>query len=187
MFDQSLTFMCLGKQARAAPEEAPRKTEQPQQPVVQHKHASDPSSNAQYSKSQDLVNDYDDDEYSRSKSKKHYDDERLAKLIAEENASKSKFPRYPGLERWELVDKMGDGAFSNVYRARDTTGEQGEVAIKVVRKYEMNSMQVSIPRVVCICRPFSLCFDAFCAFLMILLSLSFGPHLPTRGCPLIGK
>lgn len=40
---------------------------------------------------------------------------------------------------------MGDGAFSNVYRARDTTGEQGEVAIKVVRKYEMNSMQVSIP------------------------------------------
>lgn len=38
---------------------------------------------------------------------------------------------------------MGDGAFSNVYRARDTTGQQGEVAIKVVRKYEMNSMQVS--------------------------------------------
>jgi hypothetical protein len=46
---------------------------------------------------------------------------------------------------------MGDGAFSNVYRARDTTGERGEVAIKVVRKYEMNSMQVSLPRVVCIC------------------------------------
>ncbi|KAM0547046.1 hypothetical protein ACHAPJ_010589 [Fusarium lateritium] len=140
---QLKNFIRHGKQARAAPEEAPRKTEQPQQPVVQHKHASDPSSNAQYSKSQDLVNDYDDDEYSRSKSKKRYDDERLAKLIAEENASKSKFPRYPGLERWELVDKMGDGAFSNVYRARDTTGEQGEVAIKVVRKYEMNSMQRS--------------------------------------------
>ncbi|KAJ4271305.1 MAPK-activated protein kinase Srk1 [Fusarium torreyae] len=142
---QLKNFIRHGKQARAAPEEAPRKAEQqqPQQPVVQHKHASDPSSNAQYSKSQDLVNDYDDDEYSRSKSKKRYDDERLAKLIAEENASKSKFPRYPGLERWELTDKMGDGAFSNVYRARDTTGEQGDVAIKVVRKYEMNSMQRS--------------------------------------------
>ena len=68
----------------------------------------------------------------------------LAKLIAEENASKSKFPRYPGLERWELLEKMGDGAFSNVYRARDTQGEYPEVGIKVVRKYEMNSMQVSV-------------------------------------------
>lgn len=77
-----------------------------------------------------------------SKSKR-VDEANLAKLIAEENASKSKFPKYPGLERWELLEKMGDGAFSNVYRARDLTGEYGEVGIKVVRKYEMNSMQVS--------------------------------------------
>ncbi|KAJ4397771.1 MAPK-activated protein kinase Srk1 [Gnomoniopsis smithogilvyi] len=65
----------------------------------------------------------------------------VTKLVAEENASRSKFPRYQGLERWELVEKMGDGAFSNVYRARDTEGKVGEVAIKVVRKFEMNSMQ----------------------------------------------
>ncbi|KAK2598840.1 hypothetical protein N8I77_012225 [Diaporthe amygdali] len=65
----------------------------------------------------------------------------VAKLVAEENASRSKFPRYSGLERWELLEKMGDGAFSNVYRARDLEGDAGEVAIKVVRKYEMNSMQ----------------------------------------------
>ncbi|KAJ4016440.1 MAPK-activated protein kinase Srk1 [Fusarium irregulare] len=137
---QLKNFIRHGKQARNAPEEAPRKTEQ-QAPAVQHKNASDPNT---YSSSRQAANnEYGDDEYSRSKSKKRIDDERLAKLIAEENASKSKFPRYPGLERWELVDKMGDGAFSNVYRARDTTGEQGEVAIKVVRKYEMNSMQRS--------------------------------------------
>jgi hypothetical protein len=37
---------------------------------------------------------------------------------------------------------MGDGAFSNVYRARDREGTAGQVAIKVVRKFEMNSMQV---------------------------------------------
>lgn len=74
---------------------------------------------------------------------KRVDEANLAKLIAEENASKSKFPKYPGLERWELLEKMGDGAFSNVYRARDLTGEHKEVGIKVVRKYEMNSMQVS--------------------------------------------
>ena len=73
------------------------------------------------------------------------DEANLAKLVAEENASKSKFPRYPGLERWDLREKMGDGAFSNVYRARDLQGDYGEVAIKVVRKYEMNNMQVSFP------------------------------------------
>ncbi|KAL2255586.1 hypothetical protein VTK26DRAFT_3063 [Humicola hyalothermophila] len=66
----------------------------------------------------------------------------IAKLVAEENERKSKFPVYPGLERWELLEKMGDGAFSNVYRARDKEGDAGEVAIKVVRKFEMNSIQV---------------------------------------------
>jgi len=74
---------------------------------------------------------------------KRYDEANLAQLVAEENASKGKFPRYPGLERWELIEKMGDGAFSNVYRARDLQGEHKEVGIKVVRKYEMNSMQRS--------------------------------------------
>ncbi|KND91027.1 Serine/threonine-protein kinase srk1 [Tolypocladium ophioglossoides CBS 100239] len=72
---------------------------------------------------------------------KRVDEAELKQLVAEENASKAKFPRYPGLERWDLVEKMGDGAFSNVYRARDLQGDGSEVAIKVVRKYEMNSMQ----------------------------------------------
>lgn len=66
----------------------------------------------------------------------------IERLVAEERQSKSKMPKYPGLERWTLLEKMGDGAFSNVYRARDNTGHLGEVAIKVVRKYEMNSNQV---------------------------------------------
>lgn len=77
----------------------------------------------------------------KTKQQKRVPDENIAKLVAEENESKSKFPHYPGLERWELVEKMGDGAFSNVYRARDREGDAGEVAIKVVRKFEMNSMQ----------------------------------------------
>ncbi|KAI8950575.1 CAMK/CAMK1 protein kinase [Xylaria longipes] len=78
---------------------------------------------------------------SRSRSNKKSPDPHLAKIIQEENEGRSKFPRYPGLERWELVEKMGDGAFSNVYRARDRQGDAGEVAIKVVRKFEMNNMQ----------------------------------------------
>ncbi|KKA22605.1 Calcium/calmodulin-dependent protein kinase, partial [Rasamsonia emersonii CBS 393.64] len=65
----------------------------------------------------------------------------IERLVAEEKQSKAKMPKYPGLERWTLLEKMGDGAFSNVYRARDNTGQMGEVAIKVVRKYEMNSNQ----------------------------------------------
>lgn len=69
----------------------------------------------------------------------------IERLVAEENVSRSKMPKYAGLERWVLVEKMGDGAFSNVYRAKDTTTEYGEVAIKVVRKFEMNSNQVGRP------------------------------------------
>ena len=78
------------------------------------------------------------------KKTKKVDQEELKRIVAEENESKGRLPRYPGLERWQLVEKMGDGAFSNVYRARDLDGEAGEVAIKVVRKFEMNSSQVSI-------------------------------------------
>lgn len=76
-------------------------------------------------------------------SKSRHDDAAIQKIIDEERVSRSKFPKYPGLERWELLEKMGDGAFSNVYRARDLQGGSGECAIKVVRKFEMNNMQVS--------------------------------------------
>ena len=118
-----------------------------------------------------------------SKSKR-VDEANLQKLIAEENASKGKFPRYPGLERWTLMEKMGDGAFSNVYRAHDTTGEYGEVAIKVVRKYEMNSMQVSVSPWLSL-----LCFMPFyCPRLILSYFLSFSwlstflvSFLPTQG------
>ena len=74
---------------------------------------------------------------------KKVDTEQLARIVAEENEAKGKLPRYPGLERYRLIEKMGDGAFSNVYKAVDLEGNAGEVAIKVVRKFEMNSTQVS--------------------------------------------
>ena len=68
----------------------------------------------------------------------------LERMVAEEREAKGKLPKYPGLEKWVLLEKMGDGAFSNVYRARDASGKGPEVAIKVVRKFEMSSSQVSI-------------------------------------------
>lgn len=68
----------------------------------------------------------------------------IERIVAEERESQGKLPKYPGLERWTLLEKMGDGAFSNVYRAKEANGSGPEVAIKVVRKFEMNSTQVCL-------------------------------------------
>lgn len=84
-----------------------------------------------------------DDKQKRERQQKDYDNSVLERIVAEERESKGKLPRYPGLERYTLIEKMGDGAFSNVYRAKDNEGQYPEVAIKVVRKFEMNSTQVS--------------------------------------------
>lgn len=46
-----------------------------------------------------------------------------------------------GLEEFQLIEKMGDGAFSNVYKAVERKSGQ-KVAVKVVRKYELNQSQV---------------------------------------------
>ncbi|KIJ70250.1 hypothetical protein HYDPIDRAFT_172122 [Hydnomerulius pinastri MD-312] len=60
--------------------------------------------------------------------------------VPEDHQPKSKMPTYKGLENFKLIDKMGDGAFSNVYKAIDlSTGQK--VAVKVVRKYELNASQ----------------------------------------------
>lgn len=82
-----------------------------------------------------------DKQQKKEQARKDVDPEVLERIVAEEREAKGKLPRYPGLERWSLVEKMGDGAFSNVYRARDSQGVYNEVAIKVVRKFEMNSTQ----------------------------------------------
>ncbi|KAG0046091.1 hypothetical protein BGZ83_008718 [Gryganskiella cystojenkinii] len=66
--------------------------------------------------------------------------EAASKIVAEERQQKSKMPNYPGLERYRLVEKMGDGAFSNVYKAYDTKMDR-LVAVKVVRKFELNAHQ----------------------------------------------
>ena len=78
-----------------------------------------------------------------ARSGKETDPSVIERIVAEERESQGKLPKYPGLERWTLLEKMGDGAFSNVYRAKEANGQGPEVAIKVVRKFEMNSTQVS--------------------------------------------
>ncbi|ORX95910.1 Pkinase-domain-containing protein [Basidiobolus meristosporus CBS 931.73] len=55
-------------------------------------------------------------------------------------ANDPNLPVYPNLDRYQLLTKLGDGAFSNVYKAYDQYREK-LVAIKVVRKFELNSLQ----------------------------------------------
>ncbi|KAJ9127364.1 MAPK-activated protein kinase Srk1 [Naganishia onofrii] len=61
-------------------------------------------------------------------------------IVREEREQKERMPQYKGLEGFQLVEKMGDGAFSNVYKAIDKLSGQ-KVAVKVVRKYELSSSQ----------------------------------------------
>ncbi|KAI8365234.1 kinase-like domain-containing protein [Radiomyces spectabilis] len=46
----------------------------------------------------------------------------------------------PGLERYKLIKKLGDGAFANVYMARDLQSGQ-KVAIKVAFKQELDAAE----------------------------------------------
>ncbi|RXW25775.1 hypothetical protein EST38_g101 [Candolleomyces aberdarensis] len=61
-------------------------------------------------------------------------------IVNEEREAKNKMPTYKGLENYELVEKMGDGAFSNVYKAVDLTTRK-KIAVKVVRKFELSASQ----------------------------------------------
>lgn len=145
--------LSLGKQARSTnmdeplPRKADHQAAQSSSSTDKRKSQSPPS-DSRSNPPQPVPTHIEPADKAAKRQSKRIDEANLAKLVAEENASRSKFPQYPGLERWELVEKMGDGAFSNVYRARDTTGQFGEVAIKVVRKYEMNNLQVSLKRLV---------------------------------------
>lgn len=60
--------------------------------------------------------------------------------VPEDHHPKVKMPTYKGLENFKLLEKMGDGAFSNVYKAIDLTTNE-KVAVKVVRKFELNASQ----------------------------------------------
>ncbi|KAK9475220.1 kinase-like domain-containing protein [Dipodascopsis tothii] len=84
-----------------------------------------------------LQNDSTDTEDNRHVDKKEIYDNVIAQIVAEESEQRGKLPIYPGLSQWKLIEKMGDGAFSNVYKAQNY--ETGELAaIKVVRKYEIS-------------------------------------------------
>ncbi|KAK4515458.1 uncharacterized protein ATC70_010404 [Mucor velutinosus] len=67
--------------------------------------------------------------------------EAVERIVKEESIAKSKLPEYEGLQgQYDLIKKLGEGAFSNVYEAVDKkTGQH--VAIKIVRKFELSQIQ----------------------------------------------
>jgi hypothetical protein len=42
----------------------------------------------------------------------------IERLVAEENMNRSKMPKYPGLERWILVEKMGVDGIGSTFGAK---------------------------------------------------------------------
>lgn len=63
-------------------------------------------------------------------------------LVEEERKQQARKPQYPGLDRFRLGEKMGDGAFSVVYKATDVQTGQ-DVAIKIARKQDISPSQRS--------------------------------------------
>ncbi|SPO02406.1 related to serine/threonine-protein kinase [Cephalotrichum gorgonifer] len=132
---QLKNFIRHGKQARVE-QEAEKVVDVPAPPQPSKANPIPPQSTSDTQSAADA-------HHAKNGKSKRIDEINISKLVAEENETKSRFPKYPGLERWRLLEKMGDGAFSNVYRALDLEGHHGEAAIKVVRKFEMNNMQRS--------------------------------------------
>ncbi|PIL36700.1 transporter [Ganoderma sinense ZZ0214-1] len=105
----------------------------PQQPMQSQQHRADQS--RQQAQAQQHQTSKHTPPSNTNKYKEH-----VEQIVQEEREAKSKMPTYKGLENYKLLEKMGDGAFSNVYKAIDLrTGQK--VAVKVVRKYELSASQ----------------------------------------------
>ncbi|RKP32928.1 Pkinase-domain-containing protein, partial [Metschnikowia bicuspidata] len=61
-------------------------------------------------------------------------------IYEEEKAERARASKYPGLENYEILEKMGEGAFSVVFKARHLISSK-IVAIKVLRKFQMDHSQ----------------------------------------------
>ncbi|KAI8100063.1 kinase [Halteromyces radiatus] len=66
--------------------------------------------------------------------------ETAARIVEEERQAKRHLPSYTGLERYQLLEKIGDGAFSIVYKGLDTETNE-KVAIKVVDQTKLKREQ----------------------------------------------
>lgn len=63
-----------------------------------------------------------------------------SQLVEEENKQKQKSVKYPNLENYQVLEQMGEGAFSVVYKAKHLASGK-EVAVKILRKFQMDQAQ----------------------------------------------
>ncbi|RLV93007.1 Serine/threonine-protein kinase [Spathaspora sp. JA1] len=65
-----------------------------------------------------------------------------SKLVEEERKQREREMSFPNLDKYQILNHIGEGAFSVVYKARNiNTGKL--VAIKVLRKFQMDAAQKS--------------------------------------------
>lgn len=67
-------------------------------------------------------------------------EEVASQICKEERVNRARTNKYPGLENYEVLEKMGEGAFSVVFKARHLVSDK-LVAIKVLRKFQMDRSQ----------------------------------------------
>ncbi|CAK9439582.1 uncharacterized protein LODBEIA_P36820 [Lodderomyces beijingensis] len=61
-------------------------------------------------------------------------------MVEEERLQKMKFKQYPNLDKYQVLEQMGEGAFSVVYKAVHLPSGK-DVAIKILRKFQMDQQQ----------------------------------------------
>lgn len=61
-------------------------------------------------------------------------------IVEQERLQRARSVKYPNLDNYEVMEKMGEGAFSIVYKARHIPSQQF-VAIKILRKFQMDQTQ----------------------------------------------
>ncbi|KAG7934779.1 hypothetical protein KL934_002705 [Ogataea polymorpha] len=89
---------------------------------------------------------------SKSRHRKDEYSKLAADLVNEENEQRKKEAERQTLERYQMIDKIGEGAFSTVYKALDVQTNE-TVAVKVIKKYQLDkSQQASVLKEVTIMR-----------------------------------
>lgn len=100
-----------------------------------------PTYSADGNQSDITLNDPAQQQQQQQKTHEHQDYNKLAaQMVEEENLQKSKHKTYQDLDNYEVLEQMGEGAFSVVNKAiHKPTGK--EVAIKILRKFQMDQQQ----------------------------------------------
>lgn len=133
MFDNLKAFIRHGKQAKEADyQQTFHAQESPKYEVVEAV-ANEPATHTEPYQQQNIS------VLSFTAANQSYQELAL-QLVEEEKTQRSLKKKYPNLDNYEVLEQMGEGAFSIVYKARHLALGQ-LVAIKILRKFQMDQAQ----------------------------------------------